>query len=180
MMRGLPRARSTRMLDGLSPRRVLEVGVGEGEVIDAPARAVPRRPVDRARPARRRVGEQLAPRRHVLACSVTAPRSRSPTMRSIWCSPSRCSNTSRAPTPRWPSCRRRVLRHADRLGAARADLAGRESRSGGAMCASSATPRATSTTGRGRGFSRFVGRRFDIEQVKSPLPWTMVRAQVNA
>lgn len=31
-----------------------------------------------------------------------------------------------------------------------------------------------------RGFSRFVGRRFDIEQVKSPLPWTMVRARVTA
>jgi SAM-dependent methyltransferase len=27
-----------------------------------------------------------------------------------------------------------------------------------------------------RRFSRFVGRRFDVEQVKSPLPWTMVRA----
>ena len=27
-----------------------------------------------------------------------------------------------------------------------------------------------------RAFTRFIGRRFDVEQVKSPLPWTMVRA----
>jgi ubiquinone/menaquinone biosynthesis C-methylase UbiE len=27
-----------------------------------------------------------------------------------------------------------------------------------------------------RGFTRFVGRRFAVEQIKSPLPWTMVRA----
>ncbi len=27
-----------------------------------------------------------------------------------------------------------------------------------------------------RGFARFVARRFEVEQVKSPLPWTMVRA----
>ena len=31
-----------------------------------------------------------------------------------------------------------------------------------------------------RGFSRFVGGRFDVEQVKSPLPWTMVRATVRS
>ena len=30
-----------------------------------------------------------------------------------------------------------------------------------------------------RGFSRFVGGRFDVEQVKSPLPWTMVRARAR-
>jgi SAM-dependent methyltransferase len=29
-----------------------------------------------------------------------------------------------------------------------------------------------------RGFSRFVSGRFDIERVSSPLPWTMVRARV--
>jgi SAM-dependent methyltransferase len=31
-----------------------------------------------------------------------------------------------------------------------------------------------------RGFSHFVAGRFDLEQVKSPLPWTMVRARVGA
>ena len=30
-----------------------------------------------------------------------------------------------------------------------------------------------------RGFSRFVGARFDVDEVKSPLPWTMVRARVG-
>jgi SAM-dependent methyltransferase len=31
-----------------------------------------------------------------------------------------------------------------------------------------------------RGFGRFVGGRFGVEEVKSPLPWTMVRARVGA
>jgi ubiquinone/menaquinone biosynthesis C-methylase UbiE len=30
------------------------------------------------------------------------------------------------------------------------------------------------------GFSRFVGSRFTVEQVASPLPWTMVRARVRS
>jgi SAM-dependent methyltransferase len=30
-----------------------------------------------------------------------------------------------------------------------------------------------------RGFSHFVGGRFDLELVKSPLPWTMVRARAS-
>jgi SAM-dependent methyltransferase len=31
-----------------------------------------------------------------------------------------------------------------------------------------------------RGFSRFVAGRFDLDQVKSPMPWTMVRARVGS
>ena len=60
MMRGFLRTLD-EMLDGLSPRRVLEVGVGEGEVLARLRDRFPGRPDDRARSPRPRVGERMAP-----------------------------------------------------------------------------------------------------------------------
>ena len=63
-----------------------------------------------------------------------------------------------------------VLGHVRRLGAVRADLAGRQPRPPAATSASSATPRATSTTGPAGASSRFVGTRFHVQQVAQPAP----------
>ena len=69
-----------------------------------------------------------------------------------------------------------VLGHVRRLGAVRADLAGRQHR-----CARRYVKALGNTPGHVNhwtrwGFRRFVESRFHVQQVRSPLPWTMTRA----
>ena len=103
MMRGFFDALD-RMLDGLAPTRVLEVGIGEGEVLGRVARALPGRAGRRASTCpTTTLAEQLARRRTRRRCSATPPACRSPTARSTSCSRSRCSSTCPDPRRRSPS-----------------------------------------------------------------------------
>ena len=177
MMRGFLRTLDA-MLDGLSPRRVLEVGVGEGEVM---ARLLDRFPgvptigLDLPDP-------ELASgwRRDDMAClfgdgtalpfaddtfdlvlaievleHVPGPDAALRELSRV------CSETLIASVPLEPMWRAGNLlrrRYMRQLGN---------------------TPGHVNHWTR-RGFSRFVAGRFDLEQVASPLPWTMVRAGVGS
>jgi SAM-dependent methyltransferase len=177
MMRGFMRALDG-MLDGLSPRRVLEVGVGEGEVM---ARLRHRFP-DAAMIGLDLPDHELASNWQsvdmsclfadatmlpfaddtfdlVLAVEVLehvpGPDTALRELARV------CSGTLIASVPFEPIWRAGNLlrrRYVRQLGN---------------------TPGHVNHWTR-RGFGRFVGGRFDVEQVKSPLPWTMVKAVVRA
>ncbi len=176
MMRGFLR-RLDEMLDGLSPSRVLEVGVGEGEVLARLRDRFPGVPM---------IGLDLPDhelatgwRRDDMAClfgdgtalpfaddtfdlvlaievleHVPGPDAALRELSRV------CSGTLIASVPFEPIWRAGNLvrrRYVRQLGN---------------------TPGHVNHWNR-RGFSRFVAGRFDIEQVTSPLPWTMVRAGVG-
>ena len=176
MMRGFLGALDA-MLDGLSPRRVLEVGVGEGEVMTRLLDRFPGVPM---------IGLDLPDpelashwRSADIAClfgngtalpfaddafdlvlaievleHVPGPDTALRELSRV------CSGTLIASVPLEPIWRAGNLlrrRYVRQLGN---------------------TPGHVNHWSR-RGFSRFVGGRFDVDQVKSPLPWTMVRAQVT-
>jgi ubiquinone/menaquinone biosynthesis C-methylase UbiE len=173
MMQGFMAALDA-MLDGLAPRRILEIGVGEGHVTERVRERFPDATI---------VGvdlpdEELAGdwRTAGLACLF--------------------GDATRLPVPDGAVdlvLAIEVLEHIPRPDAALAELARVCS---GTLVASvpfepiwragnvargryvrdlGNTPGHVNHWSR-RGFTRFVGRRFEVEQVKSPLPWTMVRA----
>jgi SAM-dependent methyltransferase len=173
MMQGFMAALDS-MLEGLAPRRVLEIGVGEGHVTERVREHFP----DAAIVGVDLPDEELAGdwREAGLACLF--------------------GDATRLPFPDDAVdlvLAIEVLEHIPRPDAALAELARACS---GTLVASvpfepiwragnmargryvrdlGNTPGHVNHWSR-RGFSRFVGRRFDVEQVKSPLPWTMVRA----
>ena len=167
-----------RFLDTTAPTRILEIGVGEGIVTEPGDRTLRRCPGDRPRPPRRRPGRAVAVDVTCRARSATHHTCRSPTTRSISSSRSRCSSispTHRPPWPNWPG----VLGFADRIGA-------RSSRSGG----SATWPRGRYLRDLGntpghmnhwthRGFTKLVAEHFEVVDRATPLPWTMVLADVG-
>ena len=163
------------MLGGLAPRRILEIGVGEGHVMTRLRERFPGIPmVGLDLPDEALVG-RLARARACRACSATPRRCRSPTTRSTSCWPSRCSSTSPARTP---PCRElsRVC-----SGTFIASVPFEPIWRAGNLARRRYVRQLGNTPGHVNhwtrwGFHKFVETRFHVQQVRSPLPWTMVRA----
>ena len=177
LMQGFFEALDASLPDG-RPSRILEVGVGEGEVatrvkqrwagvpyvgIDLPddaaraslARRWPRRRVRRHR-------RPAVPRR------LVRPRARDRGARARD-GPGVGARASWRGSPPAHSC---CPYPASRCGAWRTSLVASTS-------ATSATPPGTSTTGRRASFAGLVSHHFAVDGVRRPFPWTMVSARLS-
>ena len=174
MMRGFMRSLD-EMLGGLTPRRILEIGVGEGHVMTRSASA------SRASrwsgstcpttPSATTGGRSGLPCMFGDATTLPFPDDSFDLVLAI-------EVLEHVPTPDHAlgELSRVVLGHVRRVGAVRADLAGRQPRARGATSRHLGNTPGHVNHWTRWGFRRFVESRFHVQQVRSPLPWTMTRA----
>ena len=174
MMRGFMTALD-EMLAGLAPRRILEIGVGEGHVMSRVRERFPGVPLvgldlpDEALSEEWR--ERGLPCMFGDATTLPFPDDSFDLVLAI-------EVLEHVPGPDAALDRAvaGVLGHVRRLRAVRADLAGRQPRPPALRPRSSATRPGHVNHWTRWGFQKFVATRFHVQQVRSPLPWTMVRA----